>query len=149
MPADAIWIRPAAPADAPRLAAISAAEYDSWSAEDFLATLDNPCARVFTAADPDGCALGYAVLYFDADGSELIQIAVDSAFRRQHIATALMEEVFSFLRENEIPQVMLEVRALNGPASAFYRKTGFEITHITRDFYRNPPDDAVKMLRRV
>ena len=53
------------------------------------------------------------------------------------------------MQKKHIPQIMLEVRSANTPAREFYEHEGFAESHIRKDFYRNPPDDAVKMLRRM
>ena len=60
-----------------------------------------------------------------------------------------MALVDSFLQKKHIPQIMLEVRAANTAAREFYEHRGFVENHIKKDFYRNPPDDAVKMLQRI
>ena len=149
MTARAVSVRTAKPLDAPAIAGISAQEYDSWSSGDFLSTMNNPCARIWICEDSGREILGYVVLYFDEYGAELMQIAVDQRRRREHIATRLMEAVDSFLQKKHIPQIMLEVRAANTVAREFYEHEGFAESHIRKDFYRNPTDDAVKMLRRM
>ena len=148
-------IRTACARDLPALAALSAKEYDSWSADDFRQTMGNPCAHIWVCEESEEAhsgesqILGYALLYYDEDGSELMQIAVLPERRREHVATLLLETVFGFLHDRRIPQIMLEVRAENDAAGAFYRKMGFRVNHIKKNFYRNPPDDAVKMIRKV
>lgn len=145
----AMSVRTAEPPDAPAIAGISAQEYDSWSSGDFLSTMNNPCARIWVCEEPGEAVLGYVVLYFDEYGAELMQIAVDQDRRREHIATRLMDAVDSFLQKKHIPQIMLEVRAANTAARKFYVQRGFVENHLRKDFYRNPPDNAVKMLRRM
>ena len=145
----AMSVRTAEPLDAPAIARISAKEYDSWSSGDFLSTMSNPCARIWVCEESEEKLLGYAVLYFDEYGAELMQIAVDQDRRREHIATRLMDAVDSFLEKKHVPQIMLEVRAANTAAREFYGQRGFVDSHIRKGFYRNPPDDAVKMLQRM
>lgn len=144
-------VRLADAGDVKAMAAISAQEYDRWSAADFEQSMRHPFARIWVCEETLGSSreiLGYAVLYFDEDGSELMHIAVDRGRRRERIATRMIERVFAFIHNQQIPQVMLEVRAENDAAGVFYRKAGFRVNHIVRDYYRNPTDDAVKMLRR-
>ena len=148
MTAREVSVRTAEPPDAPAIAGISAQEYDSWSSGDFLSTMNNPCARIWVC-EGIGEILGYVVLYYDEYGAELMQIAVEQSRRREHIATHLMKAVDSFLQKKHIPQIMLEVRSGNTAAREFYVRQGFVESHIRKDFYRNPPDDAVKMLRRM
>ena len=144
---DAQIVRPARPGDAQALEKLSVQEYESWSRDDFLGTMGQQVARICVLEEREQ-VLGYAVLYFDRDGSELTQIAVDPARRREHIASQLLDALFAFLKENEIPQVMLQVRAGNAAAQALDEKYGFERVHVTKDFYRNPVEDAVLMIHR-
>ncbi len=145
-----VLVDAAAREEAAVLAAISASGHDSWSADQLLSSMENPVARVFSAhCKDDSRSAGYAVLYYDSDGSELVQIAVDPCRRRQGVGTALMEKVFSFLNDNHVPRIVLEVRAHNDEAIAFYSRLGFRRLTIQKDFYRNPADDAVRMIRKL
>lgn len=134
--------------EAGALAVISAGEYDSWSKEQFLSTMDSPVARVWSAK-LRGDIVGYGVVYYDSDGSELVQIAVESACRRGGVGTALLEEILRFLSGEGVPQIVLEVRSRNEAAVAFYRKAGFRTVTTQKDYYRNPQDDALRMIRGI
>ena len=144
-----IRVCPAMRDEAEALAAISAAEHDSWSADQFISTIEDPLARVWSARGNDDRTVGYAAVYYDSGGSELAQIAVDPDCRRQGIATALLDAALAFLREEGVPQIMLEVRSRNDGAIPFYRRNGFEQAVVVRDFYRDPQDDALRMTRDV
>lgn len=148
-----VLVDAAAREEAAVLAAISASGHDSWSADQFLSSMENPVARVFSAHCKDDSrsagTAGYAVIYYDSDGSELVQIAVDPCRRRRGVGTALMEKVFSFLNDSHVPRIVLEVRAHNDEAIAFYTRLGFRRLTIQKDFYRNPADDAVRMIRKL
>ena len=141
-------IRFAAPDETEALAAISAQEPDSWTAEGFAGTLKTETARVWVAEE-SGVICAYAVIYFDSDGAELVQIAVGRNARRRGIASQLLAAVLLFLEEQSVPQIVLEVRAGNKPARAFYLKHGFAEIFIQRNFYRDPPDDAVRMIKVI
>ncbi len=146
-------VRPAREADAGALAAISAREKDAWTADDFIRTMRQDVAFVLVFEQentPEGAEiLGYAAVYYDPDGSELVQIAVDQTRRREHIASRLMDAVFFYLKERSVPCIRLEVRAGNSAAAALYESKGFEKIHVRKDFYRNPQEDAVIMLRAL
>ena len=146
-------IRPAGEKDAERLAAISAQDRDCWSADAFLQTMRQEVACVLVFEEeraPDGSGiLGFAAVYYDEDGSELVQIAVDQTRRREHIAARMMDAVFLYLREKNVPRIMLEVRAGNLPAIGLYKQKGFEKIHVKKDFYRRPQEDALVMLREL
>ena len=116
-----------------------------------METMSQDVAMVLVAEDTGAGrgVCGYAVIYYDEDGSELVQIAVDQDRRREHIASRLLDRVFTFLREKMIPQIRLEVRSGNRAAIALYGRYGFECIHVMKDFYRNPGEDALVMLRKL
>ena len=56
------------------------------------------------------------------------KIAVAPAFRRQGVASALMDEVFAFASRVDAEEMYLEVRVSNQRAQAFYAGLGFTET---------------------
>lgn len=76
---------------------------------------------------------------------EILSIAVRPKFQRQHIAkrflTALLRE---FLPYHQL-RINLEVRSQNTSAIRFYEASGFAIVGARRNYYTNPPDDALLM----
>ena len=76
------------------------------------------------------------------DELEILNLAVDPAFRRRGIGAELVRR--QSLAEYR-GYVFLEVRSRNRGAEAFYRGLGFEEAGWRPDYYRDPPDDALVM----
>lgn len=74
---------------------------------------------------------------------EIINIAVLPTFRKKGVARQLLGKLFKFCEANEIAHVFLEARESNSPALRFYEKTGFSVVGRRRNFYENPPEDAL------
>ena len=70
-----------------------------------------------------------------ADEAELLLIAVRDRFRRQGIASGLMDEITRRALADDIRSFHLEVRRGN-PAIELYRGTGFEQVGTRADYYR-------------
>ncbi len=81
-------------------------------------------------------------------GDELIQAAEDSIepiWRRHGLAGLLLDLGLDLARGRGARTALLEVRAGNGAALALYRRAGFEVAGRRRDYYRDPPEDALVM----
>ena len=80
----------------------------------------------FLVAEDDRKIVGYVigVLRWGATG-HILAIATDPPYKRQGIASALMENIINRLRANGAKLVRLEVRKSNVVAQQFYLKLGF------------------------
>jgi ribosomal-protein-alanine N-acetyltransferase len=92
-----------------------------------------------------GTVLGFVITRRAADETELYQIAVREACRRQGIAGLLMEAVLEDSRRHDAASVYLEVRAGNTAAIGLYEKFGFTVAGRRKNYYSNPVEDALVM----
>lgn len=100
----------------------------------------------YLVADSDGDLTGYAVASYAGDIAELQRIGVAEAGRRQGIASALLDAVVAHAPSTGADRMLLEVRADNRGALAFYAARGFvEIDRRTR-YYRDGTDAVVMRL---
>lgn len=135
-------IRYATPADLPALIEIEQQSFANphWGAQEFL---DHNCL----VAEIDGIITGLLVgrETFPGDGAtpaerEILNLAVAPGFRRQGIATALLNHALS-----RKAIYFLEVRESNLAAQQLYRKFGFvEVGHRS-NYYQSPPERAIVM----
>ncbi len=119
-----------------------------WSAQVLEAELVNPNS-VFLAAKEAGRLIGYAGMHRVMDEGYLFNVAVDSGFRRRGIATALVNQLVEFAKENRMSFLTLEVREGNVTAIALYQKLGFGEVGRRKRFYVNPVEDAVLMTKFI
>lgn len=98
----------------------------------------------YVVAEQDGRVLGYAVASYAGDIAELQRIGVAEEARRQGVATALFDAVIEV--PSEANRLLLEVRADNRGAIAFYAALGLvEIDRRPR-YYRDGTDAVVMRL---
>lgn len=91
----------------------------------------------------NGRVMGY-VIYSDVQGdAELLRIAVDKRYRRQQVASKLMQSMLDDLVESGAERVSLEVRAHNISAVSLYKKFGFVSLFVRTNYYHEPEDDAL------
>ena len=133
--------------DTALLAAIESLEAmtfpDPWSLQSIRGSVDSLRTRVYAALDDTDTLMGYLFLTQVMDVADVDNIAVAPAFRRQGVASLLLETAF----EGVDAEVFLEVRASNAPAIALYQKFGFTQCGIRKNYYEKPQEDALLMKR--
>lgn len=123
----------------------------AWNESMFRSELENNDGRniMLTAYFEDMLA-GYLIMQTGIDEAELMVLAVDEQFRKKGIAQLLMDTAEKMLDEN-IAQILLEVREKNIPAINLYTKKGFERVGMRKNYYRDfsgqPPENAVLMTK--
>ena len=134
---------------------------DPWSEKSIMDTLENPQARIWAIisrqAPPCSCAstspehagkpqlLGYVIFYYVLDEGEIARIATSPQHRRQGVAVRLLEKMRAFSYEQNITRWLLDVRISNETAIHFYKAAGFAEDGVRKNFYANPPEDAILM----
>ena len=93
--------------------------------------------------------VGYILFNQILDEAEIYKIVVSKDFRKKKIAFKIMEFLLEDLQKNDVKKIFLEVRKSNIPAINLYKKCGFiEIREIV-DYYTNPKEDGIMMLKEV
>lgn len=134
---------------------------DPWSEKSIRDTLENPQARIWAIisrqAPPCSCTstapehagkpqlLGYVIFYYVLDEGEIARIATSPQHRRQGVAVRLLEKMRAFSYEQNITRWLLDVRISNETAIHFYKAAGFAKDGVRKNFYANPPEDAILM----
>ena len=110
----------------------------------------------FLVAEADGQVVGYIIanLRKTQEGKEeghILAVAVDPAYRRRKIGTALMEQITGVFKGKGVDQLSLEVKASNREARNFYLNLGFTESHVAKHYYhmRGYTEDAVIMVKKI
>lgn len=74
---------------------------------------------------------------------EICKIATLPKFRQKGVACALLEKMLN----DDYTKVFLEVRKSNVPAINLYKKFGFEEINRRKNYYSNPTEDAIIMIK--
>lgn len=109
--------------------------------------IKNPAVHIFCAR---GEKLYGIILIMPAGVScDILDIAVDKGVRRRGVASALLAYTDEFCRAAGITEQLLEVRASNTDARAFYERAGFEEIARRKNYYSAPIEDAAVMRRGI
>lgn len=118
-----------------------------WPISLFEEELNN-ILSTYLVAKIDEKVVGYLGMQFVMDECHILNIAIDTNYRRMGIATKLVNELFKLCEEHQTTYVMLEVRASNIPAQKLYSKLGFKDEVLRKKYYKNPDgtrEDAIVM----
>lgn len=85
----------------------------------------------------EGLVLGFGIMKYSVDEAHLLLLAVRPGVERRRIGTALVNWLESSARVAGIDRVMLEARASNAGARAFYRKQGYAEIEVVPRYYQS------------
>jgi [ribosomal protein S18]-alanine N-acetyltransferase len=121
-----------------------------WTREMYAETLAPASAsRVLVAenaAEDAGVVIGFLCYRVVRNEIQVANLAVDPRQQRKGVGSALLESVWA--RHPGADEMTLDVRESNAGARAFYRRLGFAEERRRRDFYQNPQEDAILLVRK-
>lgn len=117
---------------------------DYWSKESFKKELENDVAR-YLVAKLDGKIVGYVGIWFVMDEGHITNVAVHKDYRGQKIGDKLIRELIELCKSSNIIAMTLEVRVSNVIAQNLYKKYGFKLAGIRKEYYSNNKEDAMIM----
>lgn len=116
--------------------------HDPWSENAIRSELDNTLSLWLVACDGER-VVGYVGSQTVLDATDMMNIAVDPAYRRRGIAELLIRELVARLSTMDSHSLTLEVRCSNQPAIALYTKLGFLQVGRRPNYYSKPKEDAL------
>jgi ribosomal-protein-alanine N-acetyltransferase len=122
---------------------------DPWSREMFRTELEVGGGTYARSAERGGRLVGYLCAVLVVDEAHLGNLAVDPADRRRGVGQALLDDLVQAAQKEGAKRVSLEVRLSNEIARKFYYNNNFIDVAIRKNYYRNPVEDAIVMLRSL
>lgn len=107
--------------------------------------LEDPYTKILVY-EKEGKVIGFLLYIELPDTVDIIDILVDQAYRRQNVASCLLDYMMSEIKES-VKLLTLEVRKSNKKAISLYEKFGFSIVHTRKNYYKE--EDAYLMGRRL
>lgn len=124
-----------------------------WSKNDYLNELERDDSIFKIARNSDEKFIGFALVRLlignsndsnlSFDSSEILNIAVLNSFQKKGVGQMIYDAIVLALKEKNIKEIWLEVRASNVKAIGFYRKNGFEMQFERKNYYQNPTENAL------
>lgn len=132
-----------------QVAALEAACFSlPWSEKSIASELENPLSLWLVALAGEKVA-GYVGSQAVLDEADLMNLAVAPEFRRQGIATKLLESLEGRLFASGVRSLSLEVRASNEGAKALYEGLGFAQIGRRPNYYYAPKEDGLILRKEL
>ena len=97
--------------------------------------------------ETDEAVVGFILVKYIGETSDLLQIAVLEAYQNRGIANELFERVWSGLQAEGTQEMILEVNAKNAKAIAFYEQHKFKKIYERKNYYGMRKNAWVMRLR--
>jgi [ribosomal protein S18]-alanine N-acetyltransferase len=123
-----------------------------WGKLSFLSEISNASSYNFVLTSKDRAQdviIAYLCMRKIIDEIHILKIAVEQAHRRRGIAYQFLEKCLLAVAKNDIKNVFLEVRPLNGAALLLYHKLGFQIIGKRPKYYLDTGEDAIIMRKTI
>ena len=119
---------------------------DPWSYRDVQDLICTEGGMCFTALE-DGKVIAYVIGRLIAPEGEIYRVAVAPHKRQRGIGYRLLDYAVKMSKGHGLERLFLEVRSRNIPAIKLYTAYGFKEIGIRKNYYKDPQDDAIVMLR--
>jgi ribosomal-protein-alanine N-acetyltransferase len=121
---------------------------DPWSRNAFKTDLDNKMAWPMVA-EFEKKVVGYSSIYIVAGEVQIGNFAVAPGFRNRGVAKKMINEIFEKAGESDCSTIFLEVRESNTAAMELYKSYGFVTSGKRKDYYTNPNENAIIMVKEL
>jgi [ribosomal protein S18]-alanine N-acetyltransferase len=157
---ETLVIRPAEESDLPEILRIERTSFaDPWSRESFVTSLDLERMHFLVAEERreeeaghevgDSILVGYVIALVLSEEAEIANLAVAASVRRRGVGGLLLDRATDDLTQRGVRSLYLEVRESNLAARALYESRLFAQVGRRKGYYRNPPEDALLLMREL
>jgi ribosomal-protein-alanine N-acetyltransferase len=116
-----------------------------WSKDAILHELKNTDLTMYYVLEDHGIVQGYGGLWAVVDEGQITNIAIAPACRGKGYGELLVRVLLEEAWNRDIAEVYLEVRFSNLAAQHLYRKLGFTVLSVRKEYYSEPTEDAYVM----
>lgn len=150
---DLIYIQKCIPltySDLPEIIALEK-QYTShtWNIPQFANVLKQKGYKTFGIQTYCKKLIGYIFIYYNQDYLEIINIVVEKQMQRKGYGKLLLNTALRLAAKKGILKIMLEVRATNDSAIAFYKSFGFIQIGIRQKYYSDTNEDALIYSKKI
>lgn len=121
---------------------------DPWSKESFKKEIQNNLAK-YLVAEVENKVVGYVGAWFIVDEAHITNVAVSPQYRGQKIGDKIIKSFIDECVKNEMQAMTLEVRVSNTVAQSLYKKYGFKLGGIRKEYYSDNKEDALIMWKHL
>lgn len=116
-----------------------------WTKSLFINELKNPYSHAYVLRSHEHKVIGYIIFWIIMEEGHILNIAIHPEWRNKGYGSLLLKFSLDILRRHSGKVMTLEVRKSNIPAISLYKKFGFKIVGIRKNYYISNGEDALVM----
>lgn len=116
-----------------------------WSLDSIETELLNEDKKLYYVVEDANGVVGYAGAWLVYDEGQITNIAIRPSARRQGFGAKLTSALIEKCFKRGMHEIFLEVRIFNLSALSLYRKLGFTVKGMRKNYYSEPKEDAYIM----
>jgi ribosomal-protein-alanine N-acetyltransferase len=121
-----------------------------WKKSLLHAELSNSISSFYLTRLPESDeVIGYIIFWLLGDTLEIHKIAVKEEFKRKGVGSMMINFTQKIALDRDIKKMFLEVRESNKTAAHFYDQLGFKKMTCRKNYYQNPPEDAIIYIKSI
>ncbi|KAF1301112.1 ribosomal protein S18-alanine N-acetyltransferase [Enterococcus saccharolyticus] len=118
-----------------------------WNIDQFAEDLFNQQSQ-YLILEEEGI-VGFLSYHQFLDECEIFNLAIHPNYQKKGYGALLLQKLIQTAVEEQIVQIMLEVRVTNFSAQHLYINQGFEVIARRKNYYHSPTEDALIMMKKV
>ncbi len=118
-----------------------------WSRDSFVRELAYNSVAYYVGYKLEGRLVGYAGIWIVEDEGHITNIAVCPEYRGQGIGTSLIRALIQLAQQAQVRVMTLEVRCSNKVAQRLYKREGFQVVAVRKQYYSDNLEDALVMVK--
>lgn len=131
--------------DMPAVLDIEESSYEfPWSEEEFIRCLRQRNI-IGMVAECNDSVVAFVIYEFHKNRLHVLDLAVDSRFRRQGIGRNILERLKSKISHERRNRIALEIRERNVVGQLFFQSCGYRAVSVLREFWDDTDEDAYVM----
>lgn len=131
--------------DLDQVVALEAKSFSTpWSRKSIEDAFLNP-DNIYIVCEMDQTVIGYMGAWTSMGEADIMNIAVDEAYRRNGVGRSLMQSLEAVGKKMDVSAYFLEVRESNAAARKLYESMEFRNIGVRKHYYREPVEDAIIM----
>ena len=123
--------------------------FEPWTKKKLLKDLEHNSFLKHYVYEEDGEVMGFLIFSYILDLVEIFTIAVAKEARSQGIGSRLLDFLMDWTFDRDVAEIWLEVSTKNDHAISLYKKYGFKIQQIRKNYYQKTGEDAYNMIRKL
>ena len=117
-----------------------------WSKQSLQNELNNDTS-LFWVATENNDVIGYIGMSVVIDEGYIFNVAVSETHRKKGVGSALINEIVTYGKKNNLCFITLEVRESNINAQSLYSKFGFIKVGERKNYYSEPKENAILLTK--